>query len=116
MRSAIRLRELQRLPREWNGASRSEYPARRGSSDNRTQGLISPLSGSRHAGRELIEFHGLLGLLVDEEGRGYRLTHTTKDGRRYRYYVSVERAEEGAKSRDDRARLPANETGRLHIP
>lgn len=50
----------------------------------------------------------LLGLVVDEQGRGYRPTHTTKDGRRYRYYVSIERAEEGVKSRD-RARLPADE-------
>jgi site-specific DNA recombinase len=50
----------------------------------------------------------LLGLLVDEEGRGYRPTHTTKGGRRYRYYLSVERMEEGTKSRD-RARLPADE-------
>jgi site-specific DNA recombinase len=50
----------------------------------------------------------LLGLLVDEEGRGYRPTHTTKGGRRYRYYVSVERMEEGTRSRN-RARLPADE-------
>lgn len=31
----------------------------------------------------------LLGVLVDDEGRRYRPTHTTKGHRRYRYYVSV---------------------------
>jgi site-specific DNA recombinase len=50
----------------------------------------------------------LLGLLADEGGRGYRPTHTTKGGRRYRYYISVERAEEGTESRE-RARLPADQ-------
>jgi DNA invertase Pin-like site-specific DNA recombinase len=50
----------------------------------------------------------LLGLVVDEAGRGYRPTHTTKDGRRYRYYISVERMGQGTKSRN-RARLPAEE-------
>jgi DNA invertase Pin-like site-specific DNA recombinase len=50
----------------------------------------------------------LLDLLVDAEGRRYRPTHTTKGGRRYRYYVSAEQAEAGAKSRD-RGRIPANE-------
>jgi DNA invertase Pin-like site-specific DNA recombinase len=50
----------------------------------------------------------LLGLLVDDDGRRYRPTHTTKEGRRYRYYVSVEQVGEGTKAKD-RARLPADE-------
>jgi DNA invertase Pin-like site-specific DNA recombinase len=49
----------------------------------------------------------LLGLLVDASGRRYRPTHTTKNGRRYRYYVSVEReTNEMSKSQ---ARIPAND-------
>ena len=50
----------------------------------------------------------LLGLLVDEEGRRYRPTHTTKCGRRYRYYVSAEPISKKIESRN-RVRMPAND-------
>lgn len=51
----------------------------------------------------------LLGLLIDAEGRRFQPTHTTKGGRRYRYYVSVgPEADEGERSKS-RARIPAND-------
>ncbi len=52
----------------------------------------------------------LLGLLIDHEGRRYRPTHTTKGGRRYRYYVSV--APSAARTdapNQPTVRLPADE-------
>ena len=51
----------------------------------------------------------LLGVIIDEADRRYQAAHTTKGGRRYRYYVSRVPCR-GAKTSDaPRARLPANE-------
>jgi DNA invertase Pin-like site-specific DNA recombinase len=52
----------------------------------------------------------LLGLLVDDEGRRYRPTHTTKGHRKYRYYVSVTRgATNDKRPTTPTARLPAED-------
>ena len=55
----------------------------------------------------------LLGLLVDDEGRRYRPTHTTKGHRRYRYYVSVPPGDcHRDKSSSPAVRLPADDLER----
>jgi hypothetical protein len=51
----------------------------------------------------------LLGILIDDEGRRYRPTHTTKGHRRYRYYVSVTPKETSGEKPTPVARLPADE-------
>ena len=51
----------------------------------------------------------LLGMIVDEDGRRYQAVHTTKGGRRYRYYISRVTSRGGKTSDAPRARLPANE-------
>lgn len=52
----------------------------------------------------------LLGILVDDDGRRYRPTHTTKGHRRYRYYVSVTPKEtSGEIPAMPVARLPADD-------
>ncbi len=55
----------------------------------------------------------LLGILIDDEGRRYRPTHTTKGHRRYRYYVSVlPKDSSGKRTGAPIARLPADDLER----
>lgn len=57
--------------------------------------------------------HPLLGTLVDEDGRRYHAVHTTKGGRRYRYYVSRVTGRGATTSDVPRARLPADDLDTL---
>jgi site-specific DNA recombinase len=50
----------------------------------------------------------LRGLITDDLGRRYEAVHTTKGGKRYRYYVSMKEGDAGDPERKQ-ARLPAEE-------
>jgi len=51
----------------------------------------------------------LLGLLFDSQGNRFTPSHATKEGRRYRYYVSQAVLRKGRKGGSDPIRLPAKE-------
>ena len=56
-----------------------------------------------------VQPHLLIGLLFDADGRHFTPSHTTKNGRRYRYYVSQALQRRSSKGRPGRLRLPAKE-------
>jgi site-specific DNA recombinase len=72
---------------------------------NRVQASLADNTQGRRSRRNAKEPSLLAGLLFDERGNKLIATHTVKDGRRYRYYVSrPKRAEHGSL-----LRIPASE-------
>jgi len=57
----------------------------------------------------------LVGLLRDEQGNRFTPSHTAKNGKRYRYYVSQAAIRNGSKGAVGAIRLPANEIERYVI-
>jgi hypothetical protein len=55
----------------------------------------------------------LAGLLVDENGGRFTLSHASKQGCRYHYYISPQQKTEGGPGSDHPRRLPASELERI---
>lgn len=77
--------------------------------DRRAQNAVDRRSGTNAKAPSLLS-----GLVFDEAGNRLGPTHTSKNGRRYRYYVSTHLKHDGNKNQD-RWRLPAEDFERVVI-
>ncbi|MDH3664940.1 MAG: recombinase family protein, partial [Alphaproteobacteria bacterium] len=81
---------------------------------NKAQQLLTANTVHRHTSTNAKDPSLLTGLLFDESGDRLSPTHATKNGRRYRYYIS-HRLMQAARDRDDGWRIPALEIEELVV-
>ena len=67
----------------------------------------------RRLGTNVINASLLAGMVIDDTGRRLIATHTTKGGKRYRYYLNRQPGQESKKHDDKRLCLPAHDVERI---
>jgi DNA invertase Pin-like site-specific DNA recombinase len=67
----------------------------------------------RQLGTNVANASLLAGMVIDDTGRRLMATHTTKGGKRYRYYLNRQPGQESKKHDDKRLCLPAHDVERI---
>lgn len=79
----------------------------------RVQTKLEKNRHERKLGTNVTNASLLAGMVIDGAGRRLIATHTTKGGKRYRYYLNRQRHQEGNEKQDKRTCLPAHDVERI---